>query len=58
MASSADPSRMAWRTSSHSNNGGECVEVATAAGVIGVRDTRDRRVAGERPGRRAARRWQ
>ena len=32
----------AWRTSSYSNVGGECVEVATAGGAIGVRDTKDR----------------
>lgn len=37
-----DLSRASWRTSSYSNIGGECVEVATAAGVVGVRDTRDR----------------
>ena len=31
-----------WRKSSHSgSNGGECVEVATAGGVL-VRDTADR----------------
>jgi len=36
-----DPSRAAWRTSSYSNVGGECVEVATAGGVVGVRDTKD-----------------
>jgi hypothetical protein len=32
----------AWRTSSYSNIGGECVEVAAAGGMIGVRDTKDR----------------
>jgi hypothetical protein len=37
-----DPSRAAWRTSSYSNIGGECVEVATASGIVGVRDTKDR----------------
>ena len=42
MASSAGLSRAAWRTSSYSNNGGNCVEIAAAAGVIGVRDTKDR----------------
>lgn len=36
-----DLSRAAWRTSSYSNIGGECVEVATAGGIVGVRDTRD-----------------
>jgi hypothetical protein len=41
MTLTADPSRAAWRTSSYSNNGGECVEVAAAGGVIGVRDTKD-----------------
>ena len=38
----ADLSRAAWRTSSYSNVGGECVEVAAAGGAVGVRDTRDR----------------
>jgi len=42
MASIADLSRAAWRTSSYSNNGGECVEVASVDGAIGVRDTKDR----------------
>ena len=45
MASSDDLSRAAWRTSSYSNNGGNCVEIAAAAGVIGVRDTRHRQAA-------------
>jgi hypothetical protein len=45
MASSAGLSRAAWRTSSYSNNGGNCVEIAAAAGVIGVRDTRYRQGA-------------
>lgn len=27
-----------WRKSSYSNNGGACVEVAAAPGVVGVRD--------------------
>ncbi len=31
-----------WRTSSYSNVGGECVEVAAAGGIVGVRDTKDR----------------
>lgn len=35
-------SRAPWRTSSYSNVGGECVEVAAAGGRIGVRDTKDR----------------
>jgi hypothetical protein len=38
----ADLSRAAWRTSSYSNIGGECVEVAAAGGIVGVRDTKDR----------------
>jgi hypothetical protein len=42
MASSAGLSRAAWRTSSYSNNGGNCVEIAAAAGAIGVRDTKHR----------------
>jgi uncharacterized protein DUF397 len=28
-----------WRTSTHSNNGGACVETATLNGAIAVRDT-------------------
>jgi len=32
-----------WRTSTRSNNGGECVEVATnLPDVVGVRDSKDR----------------
>jgi hypothetical protein len=42
MASSAGLSRAAWRTSSYSNNGGNCVEIAAAAGTIAVRDTKQR----------------
>ena len=42
MAPTADLSRAAWRTSSYSNNGGNCVEIATAEGAIGVRDTKNR----------------
>lgn len=37
-----DLPRAAWRTSSHSNIGGNCVEVAAAGGIVGVRDTKDR----------------
>jgi hypothetical protein len=37
-----DLSLAGWRTSSYSNVGGECVEVAAADGIVGVRDTRDR----------------
>lgn len=34
---------MSWRTSTYSSNGGgECVEVADAAGRVLVRDTRNR----------------
>ena len=40
MASSTDLPRAAWRTSSYSNNGGNCVEIAAASGVVGVRDTK------------------
>ena len=41
-----------WRKSSYSgNNGGQCVEVGNAAGVIAVRDSKDppRPGAGLRP---------
>ena len=37
-----DLPRAAWRTSSYSNIGGECVEVAAAGGLIRVGDTKDR----------------
>ena len=37
-----DLPRAAWRTSSHSNIGGNCVEVAAAGAIVGVRDTKDR----------------
>jgi hypothetical protein len=29
-----------WRKSSYSNNGGACVEVGIAPGVVGVRDSK------------------
>ena len=31
-----------WRTSSHSGQGGSCIEAGQAPGVIVVRDTKDR----------------
>ncbi len=34
-----DPSRAQWRKSSYSGNTGNCVEVATADAVVGVRDS-------------------
>ena len=38
-----DRSRAAWRTSSYSNNGGACVEVAdNLPGIVAVRDSKDR----------------
>jgi len=37
-----DLSRAAWRTSSYSNIGGNCLEAATTGGVVGIRDTKDR----------------
>lgn len=42
MAPTADLSRATWRTSRYSNNGGNCIEVTSAKGTIGVRDTKDR----------------
>jgi len=45
MAPSASLARAAWRTSSYSNNGGECVEVATTDNAIAVRDNKDRQGA-------------
>ena len=39
----ATTSALNWRKSSRSgNNGGDCVEVADAASVVMVRDTKDR----------------
>jgi hypothetical protein len=32
----------AWRTSTRSNNGGACVEVAATPDMVGVRDSKDR----------------
>jgi Domain of unknown function (DUF397) len=41
-ADDLDLSRAAWRKSTHSNNGGSCVEVASCAQrVIAVRDSTD-----------------
>jgi hypothetical protein len=38
-----NPSRAVWRTSSHTNNGGACVEVAdNQPDVVAVRDSKDR----------------
>jgi Domain of unknown function (DUF397) len=31
-----------WRKSSYSDNGGNCVETASGAGTVAVRDTADR----------------
>jgi hypothetical protein len=42
MAPDAELSRAAWRTSSYSNNGGECVELAAVGALVCVRDTRHR----------------
>jgi len=30
-----------WRKSTRSNGGGDCVEVATVPGLVGVRDSKD-----------------
>jgi hypothetical protein len=33
---------LTWRTSSYSgSNGGNCIEIATAAGIVAVRDSND-----------------
>jgi hypothetical protein len=38
-----DMIEMRWRKSSYSSgNGGDCVEIAVAPGLIAVRDTKDR----------------
>lgn len=42
MAPSTGLPRAAWRASSYSNNGGNCVEVMTSDGAVGVRDTKRR----------------
>ncbi len=42
MAPMSDLSRAAWRTSSYSNNGGECIEVASAGALVCVCDTKNR----------------
>jgi hypothetical protein len=37
-----DLSRATWRTSTYSNNGGACIQVASGAtGVVAVRDSKD-----------------
>ena len=37
-----NPSRAVWRTSSYTNNGGACVEVAdNQPGIVAVRDSKD-----------------
>jgi hypothetical protein len=40
-AADPDLSRAAWRTSTHSGNGGDCIEVAAAPGTVAVRDSKD-----------------
>jgi hypothetical protein len=37
-----DRDDIVWRTSSYTGGQGNCVEVATAAGTVLVRDTKDR----------------
>lgn len=38
-----DRSRAIWRTSSYSNNGGACVEIAdNLPGIVAIRDSKDR----------------
>jgi hypothetical protein len=42
VAPDIDLSRALWRKSTHSNNGGACVEVATnLPGIVAVRDSKD-----------------
>jgi hypothetical protein len=38
-----EPGGIAWRTSSYSSNGGDCVEVGHRAQEVLIRDTKDRR---------------
>ncbi len=40
-ATDLDLSRAAWRKSTYSNNGGNCVETASAPGMVAVRDSTD-----------------
>jgi hypothetical protein len=40
-ADGLDLSRAAWRKSTYSNNGGNCVEIAHVPGTIAVRDSAD-----------------
>ena len=41
-ADGLDLSRAAWRKSTYSNNGGNCVDVAAGtAGMVAVRDSKD-----------------
>ena len=36
-----DLSRAAWRKSTYSNNGGNCIEIAARPGAVAVRDSAD-----------------
>lgn len=36
-----DPSRATWRTSTYSNNGGNCVQVANSQPAVLVRDSKN-----------------
>ena len=36
-----DLSRATWRTSTHSNNGGECIQIAPTGRTVAVRDSKD-----------------
>ncbi|GAA1937761.1 DUF397 domain-containing protein [Kitasatospora viridis] len=38
---SNEPSALNWRTSSYSSANGQCIEVATAAGAVATRDSKD-----------------
>ena len=40
--STSERNGVVWRTSSYTGGQGNCVEVATAAGTVLVRDTKDR----------------
>jgi hypothetical protein len=42
VAPNGDLSRALWRKSTHSNNGGACIEVATnLPGIVAVRDSKN-----------------
>jgi hypothetical protein len=41
VTNNVDLSAATWRTSTHSNNGGECIEIAATHRTLAVRDSKD-----------------